>query len=255
MRPDELERLLWDDAEGALDAAGRERLQQALDAVPEGELRRQQVADFAALLGAVNAVAPPPELRARIDRALAARPQPRPRPTWRDALAAALAPRRRALLAAAATVAVAVAAVLLLADAGRLPGAGDSRYAGALVPATAAPAEPETAVLPGGLGALALSVRDGALVCQLRLDRAAAGGVRLIVTGEGVTATALATDGVSAAPIPAGHDAVGAAVTGVGSLTLAARPARPPQALEVRVDVDGKQVLARRIEIPGEGRR
>jgi hypothetical protein len=116
-------------------------------------------------------------------------------------------------------------------------------------------AGPETSELPDGLGALTLSMRDGSLVCQLRLDRAAAGSVRVTVAGDGVTVAELAASGVTAVPIPAARDAVGAVVTGTGSLTLAARPARSPLELEVRVDVDARTVFARRVGIPGEGLR
>ena len=109
MKPDELDRLLWDEVDEALDVAARERLEAALAAEPAGERRRQEVAECASLLAAVEAVPTPPGLRARIDRAIAARPTVLPRPpcgVW----AGVLAPRHRMHLAWAAVLVGAIAA-------------------------------------------------------------------------------------------------------------------------------------------------
>ena len=255
MKPDELDRLLWDDVEGALDAAGRERLKAALAAEPAGERLRREVAECASLLAAVEAVPPPPDLHARIDRAIAAHPSHRPRPAWRSVWAGVLAPRHRMHLAWAAVLVGAIAAALFVADGGRSQGAGNSRFAGALVPGLAPFAGPETADLADGLGALTLSVRDGSLLCQLRLDRPVDGGVRLTVTGGGVTPGAVETIGVTVTAIEPVPDTVGVEAVGVGSASLAVRVARKPLELAVRVEAGGRTVFARRVGTAGEGQR
>lgn len=255
MKPDELDRLLWDDVDGELDVAERERLEMALAAEPAGKRRRREVAECASLLAAVKAVPPPPGLRARIDRAIAARPSHRPRSAWRGVWDGVLAPRHRMHLAWAAVLVGAIAAVLFLADGGRSQGAGNSRFAGALVPGLAPFAGPETADLADGLGALTLSVRDGSLLCQLRLDRPVDGGVRLTVTGSGVTPGEIETAGVTVTSIEPVPDTVGVEAAGVGSASLGVRLARAPQELAVRVDAAGRTVFARRVGIAGEGQR
>jgi hypothetical protein len=255
MKPDELDRLLWDDADGALDVAERERLEAALAAEPAGKRRRREVAECASLLAAVEAVPPPPDLRARIDRAIAARPSHRPRPAWRGVWDGVLAPRHRMHLAWAAVLVGAIAAVLLLADGARLHDAGDSRFAGALLPEVVPFAGPETVDLADALGALTLSMRDGSLLCQLRLDRPADGGVRLTVTGGGVMPGAVETAGVSVTPIEPAPDTVGVVAVGVGSASLAVRVAGTRQELSVRVEAAGRVAFARRVGIVGEGQR
>ena len=255
MKPDELDRLLWDEVDEALDVAARERLEAALAAEPAGKRRRQEVAECASLLAAVEAVPTPPGLRARIDRAIAARPTALPRPAWRGVWAGVLAPRHRMHLAWAAVLVGAIAAALFLADGGRSQGAGNSRFAGALLPGAVPFMGPETTELADGLGALTLSVRDGSLLCQLRLDRSVDGGVRLTVRGGGVTAGEVETAGVSVTRIEPAPDTVGIAAVGVGSASLVVRIARAPQDLAVRVDAAGGMVFARRVGIAGGGQR
>jgi hypothetical protein len=258
MRPEELDRLLWQDVEGELTAADRARLAAVLAADPDAARRRREVAACADLLAAVEEVPAPPALQASIERAVAARPHPRRRAAWREALAALFAPQRRTRLAwATAGVLVGVVATLLLlnGDPGRAPGGGDERFYGALVAGTAAPARPGTAALPDGLGSITLSVREGTLLCQLRLDRVVPGGVTLDVTGVGVTVGGFEADGVGASQIASAPDAVGVRVEGVGAASLTVRVGESPQDVTVRVVSAGGTVFERKVDITAASER
>jgi hypothetical protein len=257
MRADEVERLLWEQAEGAISAADRERLAVALAADPRAARQRRDITACAELLAAVTDVPAPPALQASIERAIAARPYPRPRAAWREALAGLMVPQRRARLAwaTAGVLLAVVTTALLVTDLGRAPGRGDERFYGALVPGRSTLSGAETALLPDGLGSLTLSARDGSLLCQLRLDRIVEGGVTLDVTGSGVTVGGFEADGVAASQIAAAPDAVGVASEGVGSVSLAVRAAATPQDVTVRVVAAGRTVFERKVGITSEAQR
>ena len=256
MRPDELDRLLWEQSEGAISAADRERLAVALAADPEADRQRRGVEACVELLAAVPEVPVPPALRPGIDRALAGREHPRVRVAQPSILERLLAPPQRPRLAwAAAGILFAVATTaLLVTNSGPVAGGGDERFYGALVAGPVAPSGAETVLLPEGLGSLTLSGRDGALLCQLRLARAVEGGVSLDVTGSGVTVHGFESDGVAASQIASAANAVGVAIRGTGSATLVVRIAAPPQDVTVRITAAGRAVFERAVGITGGAR-
>jgi len=256
MRTDELERLLWLDAEGELAAEERARLAALLAAHPAGERRRRDVAAFAELLAGVEDVPPPSGLAARIERAIAARPRPRPRAPWRGSLVRLLVRPHRAPLAwAAAGVLVAAAAVLLLATDPRRSPHGDGRFVGALGAAPGEPAAGAEEALPDGLGSIALTGGQGALVCRLRVDRAIPGGLTVVASGAGVTMRALGGEGAATRVLPAAPDRAGCAVEGPGLVELEVRAPAGADAVVVRVAAAGATVFVRRVDLGGAAPR
>jgi hypothetical protein len=257
MKPDELERLLWEQTDGEISATDRKRLTIALTADPDANHQRHDVAACADLLAAVGEVPVPPMLWAGIERTVAALPRPQAQRSWFASLCGLLVPQRRVRLAwaAAGVVVVVVTAVLLVVDLGQVPGVDNTRFYGSMVPGRSTLSGTETAALPDGLGALTLAQRDGSLLCQLRVDRTVDGGVTLDVTGTGVTVAGFEANGVVASQIASAPDAVGVAVEGVGSASLAVRAAAPPQDVTVRVVASGRTAFERRVSITGEAQR
>ena len=248
MSPDELERLLWEQAEGVIGAADRERLAAAVAADAEAERRRREVVACAELLAAVPPAPAPPALRASIAAALAALPQPRPRAAWRGRVAALFAPPPRLAWAAAGALLAAAAALLLLADRGRV---GEERLVGAIGTGPGEARGAATVALPDGLGSLSWLARGRELLCQLAIDRAVPGGVTLDVTGAGVAVAGFEADGVAASQVATAPGAVGVAVDGTGAVSVSVRVAPEASEVTVRVLVAGRPVVERAVAVGG----
>ena len=146
---------------------------------------------------------------------------------------------------------VGTALVLLSAEQGGAPGAGDGRFYGALVLQPGTLSGAETAALPDRLGSITLTPGEALLVCRLRLDRAVPGGVTLDIVGAGVTVAELKADGVAASRIASAPDAVAVALDGVGAVSLAAHAAGSRRAVTIRVVAAGTTIFEREVAIAG----
>lgn len=79
MKHEELEQLLWEEAEGVLTAAGRERLARLMDRAVEGAQRRAEIAAASEALSRLPRVEPPAEMYESIQTAVCARERERER--------------------------------------------------------------------------------------------------------------------------------------------------------------------------------
>jgi hypothetical protein len=169
MRRDELERLLWEHVDGALDAAGERHLARALAEHPEAGELAADVDALDRLLGAPAEVEPPPELRARIDRALASARPPTRAPGAIPVAGRAGTAWRQRLVSAAAGLVLGVVGTLLLLPNGS-PMVQDRSVSGTMV--SPAPGRDLELVLEGGAGTLTVLREADRLTLVLELDTA-----------------------------------------------------------------------------------
>jgi anti-sigma factor RsiW len=156
---DELERLAWENIDGTISAGDRTRLEEDLARNDEARSRYVELERMAAMLGRLEPMKPPAELRPRIDRALSV-----VSPRWRRRQSPANAWTGRLAYLAAGLVLGLVAARVLL------PTAGLDRadVVGAMAASKAA-----VTVELDGVGQLAVW-RDGSsrIILELGLSRA-----------------------------------------------------------------------------------
>ncbi len=251
MRPDELERLLWEHTEGTISADNRARLDAHLAANPTAEKQRRDVKVIAELLGSVRDIEPPPFLQSRIESAVAARPRPRGRFSWDGTVREMLAPKWRVRIAwAVAGLVVGVTATaLMVADLGRTSREDISRFYGAMALPERTVAAALEIELPDALGSFALTPRGRGVVIRLDVTRPVSGGVTVELVAGGLTVESVESSGAAASRVEASGEAI---VTALGSAGhVSARIGIPPRAesLTVRVSAAGKQVVERRIEV------
>jgi len=251
MRPNELERLLWEQTEETISADDRGRLEAYLAANPAAERQHRNVKAFAELLGSVGHVEAPPDLPARIEAAVATRPRPRPRFSWSAVVSEMLAPQWRVRIAWAVVGLVVgmTATALMVADFGRTSRDDISRYYGAMASLERAGAAPLSVELPDALGTLGLSARDGALLVDLEVTRPVAGGVSFEVAGGGLAVASFKASASASCRVDAGAGSVVATVDGAGHVT--ARIALPAQAgvVIIRVAAGGKAIVERGLDV------
>ncbi len=251
MKPDELERLLWEQTEGTITADERARLDAYLASDPTAERQRREVKAVAELLSSVGEIAAPPALQVRIETAVAARPRPRRRFSWSATLSEVLAPQWRVRIAWAVVGLVVgmTATALMVADFGHTSREDISRFYGTMASLKEAGEPPLSVELPDSLGMLALSARDGVLLVELEVARPVAGGVAVEVVGGGLTVVTFETGASAAGRVEAGPGSVVATVAGVGHVT--AKIGFPSQAgtLAVRVAMAGKTIAERGLDV------
>ena len=207
---DDFDRLAWESLDGSISAGDRSRLEQTLARDEAARARFAELERLAALLGRLEPMRPPAELRPRIDRALSAaaprwRRRRSPADAWKGRLAYLAAGLMIGLVAArvllptaqvertdvvGSMAPVASAVTLDLDEAGRLAmwRDGSSRVVVELGLSAAIPMEVELGVTEGGLTLerAALSGRGEAI--------AEGSGIRLLVEGPGRSSLVVASD-------------------------------------------------------------
>jgi len=253
MRPDEVERLLWEQADGTISAADRERLEAAIGADPAGESGRRRVAALAGLLSSVEPVEVPVGLVQRIDRAVAALPLPGTRVSpWRSWIGELLQPRWRVRIAwTAAGLAVGIAAAVLLVSSLRSgPGEDVTRYYGAMTHRSPL-GDHGGLVLPldRGSGRLTLRRDGSALLLDLDVTLSEAGPVVLEIEGGGLALEGVLAGGPSSVEVS--HDAgrIALAVEPVSRNELRLTVAAETAVLTVRVSAGERTVLEREVRV------
>jgi hypothetical protein len=247
VRPDELERLLWEQTEGTLSAADHARLDAYLAAEPTAERQRRDVKLIAGLLATVKEVDPPPALQKSIQTAILARPRPRPRLSLAGALQEMLAPKWRVRIAWAVVgmVAGVTATALIVADFGTTSRDDVARYYGSMAPPTSG--APITLELPGSLGAVTLQSEDGAVAVDLAVTRPIDGGVAVELSGAGLAVASCEGSGATSR-VEASADGVLAELAGAGRLRMRTSLAPQTGSIVVRVSMAGRQIAERRFE-------
>jgi hypothetical protein len=252
MKQDELERLLWEQAEGSIAADERARLDALLAADPGAEQRRHGVMAVAEMLGSVAEVAPPPGLQGRITAAVAARQRSHPRASWSALVTDVLAPQWRVRIAWAVVGLVVgmTATALMVADFGHATREDISRYYGAM--ARPGAADGTVTPLPGGLGTISAGLAGGALALDLDVSREVGGGVRIEVAGGDLAVESFS--GTSASRVEVAPEAVAATLEEPGHLSVGIRVPQAAGAITVRIFADGKQILERSLAGPAAPR-
>jgi hypothetical protein len=251
MKSDDLERLLWEQAEGTLAAEDRSRLEAELTANPGAERQRRGVKAVAELLTSVGEVAPPPSLQARIESALAGRARPRPRLSWAAMVSEVMAPQWRVRIAWAVVGLVVgmTATALMVADFGRTSRDDISRFYGTMATLETSGAASLEVALPDSLGTLTLAGREGKLVVDLEVARPVAGGVAVEVAGAGLEVVSFQAGTATAGRVDVSARAVVATAEGAGHFTTKIGLPTPSGVLAVRVAVAGKTVVARSLDV------
>jgi hypothetical protein len=251
MKPDTLERLLWEQAEGTISAEDRSRLDAELASDPTAERQRRGVKAVAELLTSVGEVTPPPSLHARIETALAARPRPRPRFSFTAMINEVLVPQWRVRIAWAVVGLVVgmTATALIVADFGHTSREDISRFYGSMATLDTAGAAALEVALPDALGTLTLSARDAMLTVDLEVARPVAGGVAVEVAGAGLAVVSFRAGTAAGGRVDASAEAVVATADGAGHLTTKIGLPTRTGVLSVRVAVAGKTVVERGLDV------
>jgi hypothetical protein len=246
MRPDELERLLWEQTEGTLSAADRARLEAYLAAEPTAERQRRDVKLIAGLLATVKEVDPPPALQTSIQIAILSRSRPRPRLALAVALQEMLAPKWRVRIAWAVVglVVGVTATALIFADFGYTSRDDVSRYYGSMVPPASAGSF--TLDLPHSLGALTLQSETGALDVDLAVTRQVDDGVAVELSGAGLAVASCEGSG-AASYLEVSADAVMARLDGAGRMRIRINLSPGTGDVVARVSVAGRKLAERRL--------
>jgi len=235
-----LERLLWEEIDGALSEAERSRLAERLEADGEARKLGDEVGEMARLLSDAEDVTPPPELRLRIRTALAERPVPGSprsgrRPWWSPAAWGAGSSSRYAYLAAG--IVIGVVSVLLVGR-GMDSGGSEALVGTVNVAADAAPGEWREFALGDARGSVRLR-RQGE-IWTAAFD---------VTPGPEISVRFLGADG--AVPlVGATSEAGGAALAGDGPRqraleVYAARPGEGP--IRLVVESAGRVLLEREL--------
>lgn len=187
MNAGEIERALWELAEGTIAPHERAEIEAYIAEHPQAASRLERIRTVSQLLASTPEVAPPEELQRAIEQALAALPQPQKRSrAWRATVRELLAPRwpvRLAWLAAGAAVAIVVIS-LMLSEHGRSAGRDVSKFYGALNGQGAAAVL--VVDLPSLAGRLEVRKESAAMLFTLTAQRLVE-GAELVLEGEGLT--------------------------------------------------------------------
>ena len=241
MNNDRLEALLWARIDGTIGPEELTELEGHLAELPEPREIERQITTIAKELDGLEKVQPPPELRGRIDGALAnanqptvhptATPRTRSKPAW---------PARWLPLAASLLIGVTVGYLLHPGTGGSLDRSGVT--GSMLTPTDQSEAAPVEIHLEAGAGSVSVSrvgadvVIDVTLTTEIDLEVTLAGAEG----AEGpVHFAGLNTTNGSATEVTSEQGWVSARTVGPGALILAASAANADDILRLQLSIDG----------------
>jgi hypothetical protein len=241
MNNDRLEGLLWARVDGTIEPEELAELEAHLAEHPEPREIERQITTIAEELGRLEKVQPPPELRGRIDSALATAtppaartdhpattPHTRPSPAW---------PAR--LLPLAASLLIGVTAGYLLH-----PGTGGSidrsQATGAmLTPSAPSSVGPVEIHLDAGAGSVSASRAGAQVVINVTLTTAIDLGVSLAGAGGPVLLESLSSTEGAATEVTTEQGWIVVRTSGPGTVTLSVSAIDANDILRLQVSVDG----------------
>lgn len=251
----DLERLLWDLADGTIGAEDRARLEAHLARHPEDRAQLDRIRALGDLFASIPEIEPPPALRRGIERALASRALPREEPaSWTAVLRELVAPRWPVRLAWAAVGLVLGAGVILLmlSDLGRVAGRDETKFYGAMhEPTKDAGAAGLALEVPPSLGRLTVWRQNGELTFDLAV-RDAPRGAMLELAGDGMALVSFGEVGVSVSTLRMASGRLTVIVEEGGRIKVSVGSGGGP--VRARLSSGGTTVLDRLVakdEVPG----
>ncbi len=238
MNTDRLETLLWARIDGTIGPEELTELEAHLAEIPEPREIERQIKTIAEELDGLEKVQPPPELRGRIDGALAnanpptAHPSPTPptrsRPAW---------PARWLPLAASLLIGVTVGYLLHPGTGGSIDHSGVTGTM--LTPTDQSETAPVEIHLEAGAGSVSASRAGADVVIDVTLTTEIDLEVTLAGAEGSVHFAGLTTTNGSATEVTTEQRWVSARTIGPGSLTLAVSAANADDILRLQVSIDG----------------
>jgi hypothetical protein len=249
----ELEELMQREIDGVNSAAETNRLRELLAGSPDLDARFGVLRRASEALGRVERLDPPPgfadDVMSTVRRRL-----PEPRPGWREALRALLAPVPLAACAAALVLGV-VLGGLLPQDAGLFPGRERDALSGTVLPhgrlGSSANLDRQAVAGEGVRGEAVTRIEEGRLVVDLELDTTRPVDVSLELEGTGLSPRAFSRDGPPAGDVRISAGEVRFVLpTGRGRTSVAFDRVRPGgKSLRLRVGDEGDQKLSLEREV------
>jgi len=250
MRPERLEEMLWERADGSIAPDELAKLEQFLAEHPESKDLEREIVRLAELLAQRDEVAPPAALREKIDRALAAATPPGqmrriPRTArarrWRDRWPARLVP-----VAASLVLGVAVGYLLQPGTTGPVD---DAQVAGAMrVTTVTAEAAPVIVDLGDDTGRVVANRVGSALVLEIALVRQVDLRVDLEPNDGEIRLTGMSQAVVSDSEMKFENGLLAVRTRGPGNQQLEAGLSAESSRVWFRVTADGTVVFERWIE-------
>jgi len=241
MNDADFERLAWERLDGTISVEDAARLDAMVAGCDSSRRRYTSLQEIARELASVAPVAPPAELRPRIDRALAASS-----PRWRRSSPVLAFWRPRLAYLAAGLLAGAVAARLLIPG----PTVDRGQASGAMVTAVAMPSVGLTLDL-AGVGTLALHEGRGLVDLDIRLATDRPFEISLEPRHGQLGIATLEAGGASIVTAAADGGGARLRVEGPGHPTVSLRWAGGDPEISVRVSSEGVTVTERVIRLRG----
>lgn len=250
---DDIERLLWEDLDGTLDAEAKVKLELKLSGDPAARALGERAAETVRLLEEVEEVPAPASLRTRIEAQIAAREEPASSPTragFRNVLLTPWVPRFAYM---AAGILVGALAVQLLGSTAGLPGRDDASELYGVMSFQMADPSALMVPVPDAGGRVSLQAQGDRLVANLQFSRQEP--VDVILHSEGGLAVSSLNSGSANVDVTTEPSTLVLRVSGGGRCLLVTEVMDPERVVVVSVKTGGRTLVEEKVrlaELPQE---